>query len=71
MAGKSKKEDFRVMSKLSCPVCGKPIKANVANRKLSKDILCYDHWRDTQKSTTRTARECKRLGLRKCDRVGR
>lgn len=63
-----KKENYRVMSKLSCPVCGKSIKQNVANRKQGKDILCYDHWRASQKSTTRTARECRRMHLRKADR---
>ena len=63
------KHDFRVMSDLKCPVCGKAIKLNVAERKQSKDILCYNHWRDTQKSVTRTARECKRFGIRKLDRI--
>lgn len=68
MAGKSTKVDFRVMSELRCPVCDKKIKQNVAARKQGKDILCYDHWRAIQKSTTRTARECRRMHLRKCDR---
>jgi len=70
MAGRSKKVDCRIMSiEKRCPVCGKWIKKNVADRKQSKDILCYDHWRAVQKSTTRTARECRRKRIRRCDRI--
>lgn len=69
MAGRSTKHDYRVMSSLKCKVCKKPIKLNVAERKQSKDLLCYDHFRDIGKGTTRTARECRRMRIRKCDRI--
>lgn len=63
--GRKKKHDFRVMSDLKCGVCGKPIKLNVAERKMGKDILCYDHHRAIQKGVTRTARECRRARMRR------
>lgn len=65
MAGKSTKHDFRVMSNLKCHVCGKAIKLNLAERKQSKDLLCYDHHRAICKTPMRTARECRRAGQRK------
>jgi hypothetical protein len=39
-----KKKDFRVMSTIVCcgPRCSKLIKANVAERKSSNNILCYE-----------------------------
>lgn len=69
MAGKSRKHDYRVMSMKKCKVCGKHIKLNVAERKQGNDLLCYDHFRAIGKGTTRTARECRRMGIRRCDRV--
>jgi hypothetical protein len=71
MSGKSQKVDFRVMSNLTCRVatCGKRIKENVARRKQSTDLLCYNCFRIISKSTIRTARECRRDHTRKADRI--
>jgi len=53
---KSIKQPFNVLSEVPCKQCGRLLKANVVNRKVTA-TLCYSCFVAASKSTINTARD--------------